>query len=225
MELKYFRVYLQKPKFLSMKKFALVIFTVLLMADLAAARKFRFGFEAGLDISKPSNCDGTACLAYNYGLLGEYDFKSSMKGAYIILKLDVAAKHWNHTVMKGSYKGKLIAHPVYLQMPIMVGWRVPVSDKISLKFEAGPYFAQGYLGASKVNYYNGHSKPYTEDVKDCFGENGICKRFDTGISLGVGFSVGKYWQFGVNTAIQLNKFDQVNNRSNRTYGLSAGLLF
>ncbi len=75
---------------------------------------------------------------------------------------------------------------MYLELPIMVAARFPVSDKASLVINGGPYLAYGVGG--KVKYKEND----VEVSVDTFGEYFSFKRFDAGLGLGIGFDFGKF---------------------------------
>lgn len=80
--------------------------------------------------------------------------------------------------------------PMYLQMPVHVGYKMPFSNLISCSLHAGPYLAYGVGGKTKVS---GASQETENDESDFFGnkENGGFKKLDFGLGLGVGIEIGK----------------------------------
>lgn len=209
-----------------MKKILILIAALAMIATDAHSRNFRFGAEAGFDLSKASDTEGGTYPAWHFALTGEYDFSSASKGLYIAAKVQLADKSWSNKFKMPAYNNvKEIAHPGYLQIPVLAGFRFPVSDDISFKIEAGPYAGVGLFGSSKVNIYNGQAKPYKYKEQDCFGADGAYRRFDAGIAAGIGLSVCGHWDITLNTAIQFNSFDPASDRSNRTFGISAAYLF
>lgn len=206
-----------------MKKIAFILAVIIGLS--AGARDFRFGADVGLDLSKASNTKGRTYPAYHVAFVGEYDFKSATDGLFLAAKIGLNAKSWSHDFKIAIQSAKRISHPHYIQMPVTIGYRLPLNDIASLRIEAGPYFSAGLFGNSKVNIYNGTAKPYNYSEENCFGKDGLYSRFDTGISAGIGFTLFGHWEIGLNANIQLNKFDSTENRSNRTFGLSTGFLF
>ena len=209
-----------------MKKILILIAALAMLVGNAYSRNFRFGAEAGFDLSKPSDTEGGTYPAYHFAINGEYDFISPSKGLYIAAKVQLADKSWSNKLRIPAYNNaKEIAHPGYLQIPVLAGYRLPVSDDISFKIEAGPYAGVGLFGSSKINIYNGMAKPYKYKEQDCFGTDGAYSRFDAGIAAGIGISICGHWDLTLNTAIQLNSFDPAADKSNRTFGLSVAYLF
>lgn len=206
-----------------MKKIAFLLAVIIGLS--ASSRDFRVGADVGLDLSKASNTKGGTYPAYHVAFVGEYDFKSATEGLFLAAKIGLNAKSWSHDFRLISQPAKRISHPHYIQMPVTIGYRLPLNDIASLRIEAGPYFSAGLFGNSKVNLYNGMAKPYKNSEENCFGKDGLYNRFDTGISAGIGVTLFGLWEIGINTNIQLNKFDSAENRSNRTFGLCTGFLF
>ena len=94
----------------------------------------------------------------------------------------------------------------FIQVPVHVGYKLPVSDAMKIVFHAGPYAAVGVAGKTKI-----------DGVKlDTFGDNGILKRFDFGLGLGAGIEYGKIcaglgWDFGL---LDLGKYDATARTQN-----------
>lgn len=78
----------------------------------------------------------------------------------------------------------------YLQVPISVSYRFPVSDNVKIDFNAGPYVACDLGGKLKESYAS-----YFEDEGSCemkvFGSKSkaLCKRFDAGLRFGAGVHI------------------------------------
>ena len=73
----------------------------------------------------------------------------------------------------------------YLQIPISVAYRFPLSETVKLDINVGPYVALGVGGKIKFSE-SGDS----EEIK-AFGSEGLCKRFDAGLRFGAGVHIRK----------------------------------
>lgn len=140
-------------------------------------------------------------VGYNFGLVAEYPFAESVflqtglsvtsKGAKI--KSEFSDEDWGNT------KSKLSMNAVYLELPIMVGYRMPVTESFKMNFTFGPYVALGVGG--KAKYSERASGEYYSEKYKTFGDD-ILRRFDMGLGAGVGaeydnllFNIG--YQFGL----------------------------
>lgn len=83
---------------------------------------------------------------------------------------------------KGAKKDALTVNAYYLELPIMGAARFNVADNTNLVVNAGPYFACGIAGKTKIA---------GESVKT-FSDDGVdFKRFDAGLGVGVALEFGR----------------------------------
>ena len=80
---------------------------------------------------------------------------------------------------KGAKKDELSVNAVYLELPVMAAARFKVADNTNIVLSAGPYFACGIAGNSKVDLGKGRLEV------DTFGDDGLLKRGDVGLGIGV----------------------------------------
>lgn len=77
----------------------------------------------------------------------------------------------------------------YLQLPIMVGYRVGFNDNMGMTLKAGPYLAYALKGKGKYeSIYDG----ITEKESYNFFDEWDATRFDCGISVGVDFEYKRF---------------------------------
>lgn len=86
----------------------------------------------------------------------------------------------------GSYSGSH-TNLGYLQIPLNLGYRTPLSNDVSFIAGLGPYFGLGVLGKDVVK--EGGTKLKT----DVFGES--MQRFDFGLNYKLGVEMWNQWQF------------------------------
>ena len=86
----------------------------------------------------------------------------------------------------GSYSGSH-TNLGYLQIPLNLGYRTPLSNDVSFIAGLGPYFGLGVLGKDVVK--EGDTKVKT----DVFGES--MQRFDFGLNYKLGVEMWNQWQF------------------------------
>lgn len=90
----------------------------------------------------------------------------------------------------GSYSG-VSFRPMYLQIPLLVGWRFGLGSEWTLRLYAGGWYGVGIGGKART----------ADDWIDLFGEQGMLRRSDAGVrggfelswrrcSLNAGFDTG-----------------------------------
>lgn len=83
--------------------------------------------------------------------------------------------------------------PAYLEIPILASYRYDFSDVTQLEFNVGPYLAYGIGGKAKYK----DDEYDDEDEEDFFGDDSQTKRFDAGLQIGAGITVGTHYYLGV----------------------------
>lgn len=139
-----------------------------------------FGVKAGMNISNVNgDVSGTdAKIGFNAGVTLDYGFTSNI---YLLTGLELTTKGFKVDDADAS------ANLMYLQLPVHVGYKLPVTDGTNIVFRAGPYVAYGIAGKTKVVDPDDGQK-YKENS---FGDKGAFKRFDFGLGFGVGAEFGK----------------------------------
>lgn len=176
----------------------------------AQEKKVSFGVRAGMNISGINDkytgeLDGASASDY------ESDFKSRV-GFHVGVVMDwqLAGNFYlqpglYYTTRGGKidesqedYKYEEKWRMGYLQLPVLASYRFNISDKVKWHVNAGPYVALGLGGKVKYNddgdKYDikmfGTTPDDAEDDSDY--KNGI-KRFDAGLSFGMGVSINKVY--------------------------------
>ena len=88
--------------------------------------------------------------------------------------------------LKGNNYSGMHTNLGYLQLPINLGYRFPLSGSVSLMGVAGPYVALGVLGKEVEKMDNSKVKT------NVFGES--YKRFDLGLNYKLGVELWQQWQ-------------------------------
>lgn len=174
-----------------MKK-SLLLLTVLFFSLVAFAQGFSYGVTAGLNVSQPK--DYKNHLGFNVGVKGEYLFSDKIDCPYLETSLLFTCKGWKDDVFAseeenaGTVDWKCDAY--YLELPVMVGYKFGVTDRVRMSASAGPYVACGLFGKSSVDGAHG-----VTDVDNIFSD-GMYKRFDYGVKVYVGIDFSN-WQLGL----------------------------
>ncbi len=146
---------------------------------------FRWGVTANVNMSKLTSYSNAKFRGgFSVGAAGEYTFWKDMYG--------LAGLSYTLKGSKYDTPGELKETLGYFEIPINVGYRYGINDKIGVFGETGPYIALGIHGKAKAKGY--------EDTK-VFDDNYGGKRFDMGWcfragveSFGVKFHIG--YEFG-----------------------------
>lgn len=125
-----------------------------------------------------------------------------------------------------SYDYKETISPLYLEIPVLASYRYDFSEAVQFQFNIGPYFAYGISG-TWTEEEKGYKHEY--DIFDDGKEESDLKRFDTGLQLGIGFTLNNH--FCLNAAYQIG-FSNILGDSwpnysmkNRNFMISLGYNF
>lgn len=196
----------------------------------AQEKKVELGVKGGMNISNFSgdvqNTD--AKIGFNVGVTLDYAFTNEL---YLLTGLEFTTKGAKTNVSESEYEYqngygyehieviKGTFNPMYLQIPIHIGYKLDVTENTKLVFRAGPYIAYGVGGKVSAKQAN---------EKESIGifRTGLMKNFDFGLGLGVGAEFGK---IGVNLGYDfgiINTWD-VNEGSvrNGNFAISLGYKF
>jgi hypothetical protein len=136
----------------------------------------QFGVKAGLNVST---------------LTGDGDFK--YKPGFVVgvtLDAPLASDVYLLTGLELSQKGakqellgiKASTSPLYIQLPVKVGYKIEIADGTYFVPQAGPYVAYGVGGKSSI-----------AGIKtDAFGDDGTFKNFDFGLGVGFGLDLDHF---------------------------------
>lgn len=153
-----------------------------------------FGIKGGLnmsnfggdDISKNVD-DKNMILGFNAGVTLDYQLAGSL---YLMTGLDFTTKGAKYDLLKvGNSTTSLKFNPMYVQLPIHLGFKVPLADDLNIVLRGGVFAAYGVGGKMKVDVDGDNSTTNLTEV-DLFDDNGLNK-FDFGVGLGAGVELGK----------------------------------
>ena len=116
---------------------------------------------------------------------------------------------------KGAKKDALTVNAYYLELPIMGAARFNVADNTNLVVNAGPYFACGIAGKTKIA---------GESVKT-FSDDGVdFKRFDAGLGVCVALEFGRIIA-GLDGQFGLVDVQKLGNPKNMNFSIVVGYKF
>lgn len=177
-----------------MRKNILMILAVLAMCTNAEAQSlwdkskpdhnFTFGLRAGMNFASTDMDYATSTrMGFHGGVTVDWNIVKSLS---VSSGLSYVNKGFKSSFGKGEAG--------YLQVPLMLSYRIETPTKVSFQFNVGPYFAWGVNG--KVRY-----SPYDETFaydynQKTFGKKGFFKHFDSGLTAGA-YIVISHALFGV----------------------------
>ena len=169
---------------------------------------FSVGVKAGLGVSKLDikHTDSDAKLGYRFGVIGEYKLENNF---FIQSGLDLVSKGTkNKFYEEGDINGdgisgdylhtKLTWNAVYLELPILAGYDLNVTDNLKIRFMTGPYLSYGVGGKINATGYGQIMQPsgipveFSEKDKSNTFSNESLKRFDMGVLGAVGAEYNKF---------------------------------
>jgi len=167
----------------------LLIAIALLIGVTANAqdKPLTFGVKAGMNLSNFSgDVDDTSVkIGFNFGITADYALTPEL---YILTGLEFTMKG---SKADGTLEGVKVtekANPMFLQLPVHLGYKFAVANDTRIVLHAGPYIAYGIGGKLK---YEAKQSGVTGSVDtDFFGDDRF-KRFDFGLGLGAGVEFGK----------------------------------
>lgn len=203
-----------------------------------------FGVKAGVNIANTSSKDETGRTGFNVGGTVEYKLSdrfflqsglefttkgSKMNYNYTDYPLyPASSENFNNAddYIKFSGKVKATQNLMFLQIPLTIGYRLPVAKDINLTFNAGGYM--GYRITARMPYEmkgtlknpDGTTTP-TNWEKTYKGESATnLERFDYGLLGGIGIEYQKF-SFNVNYELGLRNLDK-SSGTYLNYGYSSG---
>lgn len=191
-----------------MKKIITILVVLLSSATFINAQEkpLSISVKGGVDLSKMSikNNDSDAKFGYRFGVVGEYQLKNDF---FIQSSLEFLSKGTkNKTRLSGDLNndgidedlatGDLRWNSIYLELPILLGYNINVTNDFKIKFMAGPYFAYGVGGKVKMETMLSAMQPSGQyefiQEKASVKTFSTLKRFDMGLMGAVGADYKKY---------------------------------
>ena len=174
----------------------LIIIALLLAMGIQAQDKpLTFGVKAGVNLSNFSGDveDNKAKPGFNVGVTVDYALTSDL---YLLSGLEFTTKgaksEYEETEQGVKVNVTATANPMYLQLPVHLGYKIGISENTKIVLHAGPYLAYGIGGKlkeeAKANVA-GVNANVSADT-DFFGKEAF-KNFDFGLGLGAGVEFGK----------------------------------
>ena len=138
----------------------------------------RFGVTAGMNVSNITDTEMDSRIGFHVGAKAEYNITDNLYGSAALL--------FSQKGCQFEEDGeKLTANPGYIELPIHIGYRFKMSEKVSIFGETGPYFAYGICGKLKVEDYGWEYDKKFFDIDEV-------NKFDFGWGVKAGVEYAKF---------------------------------
>ena len=181
----------------TLSKLSLITILVIISSAMnAQSLPFSFGVKGGINLSNfsgNSSEGGKARIGYNAGVMVDYRINSNL---YVMSGLEVTEKGAKREGMLSlgnlSLDGNIKMNALYLQLPLHVGYKMPLIGSTNVVIHAGPYLAYGIGGKTKMKGtgYAGEASMGIDTESDFFSDTGH-KHFDFGVGMGANVEFGK----------------------------------
>lgn len=186
-----------------LKSIPFVFLLLLFSVNGNAQRLFNFGAKAGVNFADYSGdmTDNSMKIGYRVGVTVDYRISRYF---CLFSGVEISTKGTREKTKVGSlipeeidnpHKVKRIWNPLYLQIPLHVGYILKASDDMNFLVHVGPFVSYG-IGGKVTTKIDGE----TIDKVDAFGSDGLLKRWDVGLGIGTGF---EFRGIGVNFGYDL----------------------
>ena len=168
-----------------MKRIIIALIAVVATINVSP-QELRWGVAGGLNFANERakaagvKVSSDSYIGFQVGAKAEMDFSSYLTDGFFL------EGSLLYNLKGGSYSGSH-TNLGYLQLPVNLGYRYPVSNSVSLLGALGPYAALGILGKD-VNKEGG-----VKVKSDVFGHS--YQRFDFGLNYKLGVEMWDQWQF------------------------------
>lgn len=220
-----------------MKKFLMTLAVACFALTASAQEKgdLRFGVTAGMNVSNITDMEMDSRIGFHVGAKAEYNITDNLYGNAALLFSQKGSKsEWSEE----GYNVESTWNPGYIELPIHIGYRYKVDEKVSIFGETGPYFAYGICGKAKDEWtgtYAGITES-GEDKEDFFGDdkkedNYGAKRFDCGWGVKVGVEAAKFqvslgYEYGFTKVKDINDaFEGSKKPHNSNFMVSVAYMF
>ena len=181
-----------------MKKFFLTLAVACFALTASAQEKgdFRFGVTAGMNVSNITDMEMDSRIGFHVGAKAEYNITDNLYGNAALLFSQKGNKKEEGSIEATS-------NPGYLELPIHIGYRFKMGDKVSIFGETGPYFAYGICGKDKLE----GTGVADYDVK--FFDYDNVNKFDFGCGVKAGveyanFQIGLGYEYGITKVFDID---------------------
>lgn len=198
-----------------MKRLLFVVGLILGCISVQAQENLRWGITGGLNVSKYSSEAFDFRPGFHAGVKAELALPQLTEGVYLDMEALFSMKG---AKINGSSSRETKLNPFYLEIPVHIGYKYALNDRIAVFGNFGPYFGTGLFGKIKEGDYD----------ENLFGseDDRYLKRFDFGLGLKGGIEFNRCFQLSIGYDWGLiDLIDEGENFRNRNLMISASYLF
>lgn len=198
---------------------AVMLFCGVVSGFAQSKGEFRIGPTVGMNAAGITDLDGTEYrIGFNLGARVDYGFTNNV---YIASGLILSQKGFD-TENDADLDVDFTAKPLYLNIPIHIGYTYSLGNVVSIFGETGPYLGFGVGG----RYTIGNEK-YSRHP-EFFGEH-KANTFDMGWGLRIGVEANRFqihlgYEYGI-TDTDLMKYSDVTLGSGHNSNISVGVSY
>ena len=169
---------------------------------------------------------GKSSLTGNAGIIIDYGFIKSLHvqtGLFYVLRAGKMID--NIEYRKRSYENEFSAKIGYLKVPVLISYRLPLSNALEFQVNAGPYFAYALHGKFAQKYVDGFGEDAMYDGFNLFNDyweapwvkedpewgeaenKSAVNRFDLGLEFGAGVTFNNHYYLGISYDLGLSKLN------------------
>jgi len=218
-----------------MMKKKMFTIAVLLLTAVCGYSQVSWNVKAGMNVSKVTHySDSEMKPGYQFGVGVDYFFTDSW-GIQPSLMLVSKGVKWKGETYIGELLGYIselnasfnnTENRMYIEMPVMLAYRINLSNALKLVFNGGGYVSYGIGGKSNFTYnlYDGTTQKYEGNT---FSRG---EKFDYGLGAGTAlefknrYTVNLFGAWGL-TSADTNVITNPGKNANQTYGLNIGYKF
>ena len=201
-----------------MKKILSLSIVAVMAASMLSAQELRVGVTGAMNVSRYAiesagvSVDSDSRIGFKAGVRVEMEAPFITDGFYFDSELLLSSRGAKIKAIINEANVELTSRPYYLEMPIHIGYRMPLGENFSLYGSFGPYLAVGLFGTERLNTDGVASKPNT------FSSESL-KRFDFGLGLRAGVAMFDHYRiylgydWGLVNIAQNSTDNKINNRN------------
>ena len=201
-----------------MKKILSLSIVAVMATSMLSAQETSMGITGAMNVSRYAvesagvSVDTDSRIGFKAGFRVELDAPFITDGFYFDSELLLSSRGAKIKTIVNEADVSLTSRPYYLEMPIHIGYRMPISQNLSVYGSFGPYIAVGLFGAERYTVGGVSSKP------DTFSDENL-KRFDFGLGLRAGVAMFDHYRiylgydWGLINIAQQSAEDKINNRN------------
>ena len=163
-----------------------LLFFGMLTASAQTKGDVRFGITGGMNVSNITDLEADCRIGFNLGARVEYGITDNL---YLGSGLLFSQKGFKYEESTDGLKYEEKGNPLYLQIPIHLGYHHDLGNGVGIFGETGPYLAFGIAGKLKAE---GNLDIYEAEEKVDFFGNDLGNVFDMGWGLRAGVSVNQF---------------------------------